>query len=198
MLSRNLKAAQPPKPGEKGASAGFGVNEITRVNTICLSDFTSLAFFCLLTLIAFSAPAIAQSPSPDQIEFFESKVRPILVEHCYKCHSAEADEIEAGLVLDTKAGWETGGDSGPTIVPGNLDESLLVQAIRYDEDVVTGMPPKSKLSDDKIAILERWVSMGAPDPRTGQSAAEVMKAFDLQGRFANHWSWRRDHIATAP
>lgn len=150
----------------------------------------------ILSLVTWSWPVAAQaseteqSPTSDQVAYFESKVRPILVEHCYQCHSAEAEQIEAGLVLDTRSGWKAGGDSGPAIVPGNVDESLLVQAIRYTEDVISGMPPKSKLSDQQIAILEQWVSMGAPDPRNEQSATIAAKTFDLQSRVTEHWCWR--------
>lgn len=136
--------------------------------------------------------SLADTPTEDQVVYFESTVRPILVEHCYGCHSVEAEEIEAGLLLDSKSGWETGGDSGAAIVPGELDESLLIQAIRYEEDVVSGMPPRSKLPQEKIEALEKWVRIGAPDPRlppaTGNGAAA--KEFDLEQRTEEHWSWR--------
>ena len=92
-------------------------------------------------------------------------MRPIFVEHCYQCHSETADEVEAELLLDSKWGWKTGGASGPAIIPGNPDESLVIDAVRYQEDKVTAMPPRSKLPDEDIAILEKWVEMGAPDPQ---------------------------------
>ncbi|MDA9857201.1 PSD1 and planctomycete cytochrome C domain-containing protein [Rubripirellula sp.] len=131
------------------------------------------------------------SITPEQNEFFESKVRPLLVEHCYGCHSIEAEEIEAGLVLDSKWGWETGGESGPAIEPGDVEESLLIEAIRYEEDVVSGMPPRSKLPDAEIEILTKWVAMGAPDPRAKQVPSdEKVSTFNLQSRKAEHWSWR--------
>ncbi len=128
----------------------------------------------------------------EQVEFFESKVRPILVEHCYACHSTGAEDLEAGLVLDSKWGWETGGDSGPAIVPGDLDESLFIHAIRYSEDVVSGMPPRSKLAEEQIEILEHWVEIGAPDPRPKVIAGEHAEAseFDLRQRVEEHWSWK--------
>jgi len=97
--------------------------------------------------------------------FFESKVRPLLVKHCYECHSGE--KTKGGLALDTRAGWEKGGDNGPAIIPGKPEQSLLIKAIRH-EDKSLVMPPKSrgsKLNDADISILVQWLKMGAPDPR---------------------------------
>lgn len=97
--------------------------------------------------------------------FFESKVRPLLVKHCYECHSGE--KTKGGLALDTRAGWEKGGDNGPAIIPGKPEQSHLIKAIRH-EDKSLAMPPKSrggKLHDSDISILVQWVKMGAPDPR---------------------------------
>ena len=154
-------------------------------------------FLCLsiaATLLCAATDATAETPgrelTPEQVEFFESKVRPILVDHCYQCHSANAEDLEASLLLDSKQGWQRGGDSGPAIVPGDVEQSLVIQAIRYQEDVVSGMPPKSKLNDDAIGILEQWVSMGAPDPRTEPNSSAAIEAFDLQSRAESHWSWK--------
>ena len=99
----------------------------------------------------------------DGHDFFEAKVRPLLIERCYECHSHE-QKIKAGLALDSRPGWEKGGDSGPAIVPGQPAESLLLQAVGYaDKDLQ--MPPKEKLPEAEIAILREWIAMGAPDPR---------------------------------
>mgnify|MGYP002382125867 CR=1 FL=1 len=100
---------------------------------------------------------------PDQLNFFEKNIRPVLVEHCYKCHSSQGEKgVKGGLALDTRAGILQGGDSGPVIVPGRPDESLLVEAIGYADEALQ-MPPKGKLSADAIADLRKWVMMGAPD-----------------------------------
>src|SRR5262249_54074008 len=87
-------------------------------------------------------PVAADGPIPsEQLTFFEAKIRPVLIEHCYKCHSATSEKIRGNFVLDTRAGIRKGGDLGEALIPGNLDESLLIQAIRYkDEDLQ--MPPK--------------------------------------------------------
>lgn len=117
-----------------------------------------------------STPEPATAPSPEGIEFFETHVRPVLVDHCYGCHSASAEKIRGDFVVDTRAGWERGGASGkPSVLPGNPGESPLIRAIRH-EDPELAMPPKKKLSDEQIQALETWVKMGAPDPRTGKSA----------------------------
>jgi hypothetical protein len=96
--------------------------------------------------------------------FFESKIRPLLIEHCYDCHASDAERIRGGLVLDTREGWQVGGISGPAIVPGDPDASLLIESIRW-EDEDFQMPPRRKLSDSDISLLEEWVRRGAPDPR---------------------------------
>src|SRR4051812_18560144 len=96
--------------------------------------------------------------------FFESKVRPLLVERCYECHS-EGKKIKGNLRLDTREGWVKGGDSGPAVVPGNLKESPLIEAVEYGNRDLQ-MPPKQKLSAAEIAVFQEWVKVGAPDPRT--------------------------------
>ena len=109
-----------------------------------------------------AAPA-SEIPSPDDMTFFEQRIRPLLVERCYACHS-QGKEIKGGLRLDVRSGWQTGGDTGPAILPGKPDESLLIKAVRYlDGDLK--MPPAGKLGDAELATLEEWVRRGAPDPR---------------------------------
>ncbi|MCX6854731.1 MAG: PSD1 and planctomycete cytochrome C domain-containing protein [Verrucomicrobia bacterium] len=132
----------------------------------------------LITALALTA---SQTRAADAgVEFFESKVRPLLIKRCYECHSAEKKQ-KGGLSLDQRVGWQTGGDSGPALVPGNPDKSLLIEAVRHkDKDLA--MPPKEKLPDGEIATLEQWVKMGAPDPRDGK-VASASKKIDLdEGR----------------
>ncbi|MBT6957042.1 MAG: DUF1553 domain-containing protein [Opitutae bacterium] len=97
-------------------------------------------------------------------EFFEAKIRPVLVQNCYKCHSDQAKKLKAGLYLDRKAGWQQGGENGPVIVPGKPEESRLITAISYKENELR-MPPNSKLSRQILADFEKWIAMGAHDPR---------------------------------
>ena len=137
----------------------------------------------------------AEGPvTPEQLAFFESKIRPVLVS-CYKCHAASSDKIKGELLLDTREGIRKGGDPGAAVVPGNLEESLLIQAIRYKDDDLK-MPPKTKLPDEVIADLERWVAMGAPDPRDGK-APVAAKGIDIEeGR--QFWAFQPPRKSTPP
>lgn len=129
--------------------------------------------------------ARAAEPTKAQIDFFESKVRPVLADNCYKCHSAKAEKVKAGLLLDSREGVLKGGDSGPAIVPGNPDQSLLIKAIRYSDPDLQ-MPPKGdKLSDQQVSDLVSWVKMGAPDPRLATDAQRNWKDPN-----AKHWAWQ--------
>ncbi|MEQ1826327.1 MAG: DUF1553 domain-containing protein [Pirellula sp.] len=115
---------------------------------------------CLL--LGLNAFGQEQEVTPGQLEFFEKKIRPVLVEHCYECHSAGAKILKGGLRVDHRAGLLQGGDSGHAIVLNDPRQSSLIKAIRYQE---IEMPPKGKLPDSVIADFETWIAMGAPDPR---------------------------------
>jgi len=108
--------------------------------------------------------------------YFDSKVLPILQKRCFECHS-HGSKIKGGLALDSRSGWEEGGDNGPAIKPGQLEASLLVKAIRY-VDAEFEMPPKGKLPASEITILEEWVKSGAHDPRSS-GTAKAKKGIDL-------------------
>lgn len=109
------------------------------------------------------------SLSPDKIEFFERKIRPLLVQHCYECHSADAVELKGGLRLDIREGWKVGGESGePVVVPESPEKSLLLHSVRQD-GAASAMPPTGpKLSAEEIGDITRWIQIGAPDPRDGK------------------------------
>jgi hypothetical protein len=120
--------------------------------------------------------------SPGDLEFFESRIRPILSAECYKCHAQDAKKMPGGLLLDRRAGWVRGGDSGAVIVPGDPDGSLLVKMVTHDPDYEP-MPPKSKLKPRQIADLREWVRRGAPDPRLEKIGEDVLESeFDLEER----------------
>src|SRR5437879_5558594 len=124
----------------------------------------------LVLILILNFRAVAGELTPAQMEFFENKIRPILAENCYKCHSLQAEKVKGGLLLDTREGVLKGSESGPVIVPGSPDKSLLIKAVRYTDPDLQ-MPPKGKkLSDSQIADLETWVKMGAPDPRVATLA----------------------------
>jgi len=147
-----------------------------------------------ISLLASSAGAVAASEktaaaaTPDQLKFFESKIRPALAEHCYQCHSTEAKKLKGGLYLDRRDGVFDGGDSGPAVVAGDPDKSILIEAVRYgNED--TAMPPKQKLPAAVIADFEAWVKMGAPWPAE-QGAVARATGPDYQKLKAEHWSYQ--------
>jgi len=121
-------------------------------------DFRGAIF---LVLLATASAAAAQDADR---AFFETKIRPLFEQHCYACHSHAAGEMEGGLALDSRSGWQQGGSLGPALVPGQPDRSLLVRAIRY-ADADLKMPPDGKLSEADIAQLVDWIQRGAPDPR---------------------------------
>jgi len=116
-------------------------------------------------LLAVLALAAAQEAAPDEagIEFFEARVRPLLAERCYGCHSARAEKLKGKLRLDVPAALLKGGDRGPALVPGDPDRSLLIRSVRWADEELR-MPPKKKLAAKEIAILEAWVRRGAPAP----------------------------------
>jgi len=142
-----------------------------------------LAF--LLVLSSLAAPA---ADSPAGHDFFENKIRPLLIEHCLKCHDGAAtDKPKGGLALDTRAGWAKGGEGGPAIIPGQPDRSLFIRAIRYTDKELQ-MPPKGKkLAPQQIALFEEWVRLGAPDPRTGKSSGPPLSDPNV---VKNHWAFQ--------
>ncbi|MBI3876283.1 MAG: PSD1 domain-containing protein [Verrucomicrobia bacterium] len=150
--------------------------------------FTWLAA-AALPLAAITASAQDKPLSPEEQEYFESKIRPAFIEHCHKCHSGDKDaKVKGGLQLDSKAGLLKGGSTGPAVVPGNPEKSLLIKAIRYTDPNLQ-MPPKDKLPDNVVADFEQWIRMGAPDPRTGK-AAGILKSEADKEKAKQHWSFR--------
>ncbi len=132
--------------------------------------------------------AMALADDAAKLDHFEKKIRPVLIAHCYQCHSAaamKADKLKGGLLLDTRAGLVAGGESGPVIVPGKPTESSLLAALRFEE---LEMPPAGKLSDSIIADFEKWLAEGAIDPRAGEAVA-AKKEIDFTAA-RNHWSFR--------
>jgi len=125
----------------------------------------------LATAVIFAwLPAHAQQLSPADQEYFESKIRPILVDYCYDCHGDGA--TKGSLDLSSKAGALAGGSSGPAVVPQDPGKSMIIKRLK---DLGDPMPPAGKdaLPDPLIAELENWIRRGAPDPRTGKSAGVI-------------------------
>jgi hypothetical protein len=151
----------------------------------------TLASFLFAAAVLTMAPPLSAQPADRRgIEFFETKIRPVLVEHCYKCHSEEARKsrkLKADLLLDTKAGVLQGGVSGPALVPGKPAESLLLKALRHEGDLQ--MPRIGKLPAAVISDFETWINLGAPDPRDGKQPAATATEIDW-AKARQYWAFQ--------
>ena len=139
-----------------------------------------LAFFCCVRV------SLAAATPDGGIDFFERQIRPILVEQCYTCHSAQAEKVKGGLRVDTRPALLQGGDSGPALVPGKPDESILIRAVRHESEELR--MPKKKLGAEQVAALEDWVRMGAPDPR--DAATPTQAKSKTVPAASGHWAFQ--------
>lgn len=143
-----------------------------------MKGLTLISPSAILTVGLFYSAGVAQSPNPSEaltpegVEFFEQKIRPVLVEQCYMCHAAEIGEPQGDLLLESRHGLLRGGTRGPAIDREEPDRSLLLRALLYNEKDLK-MPPTGKLSAEVIADFRTWLRMGAPDPRDEPALALV-------------------------
>ena len=154
--------------------------------------------FCrTLALVVFACTTSSVLMADEKTEFFEKRIRPVLIKHCYECHSSASSEPKGGLRLDSRDLSRQGGESGPAVVPGNTKKSLLLDALSHES---FEMPPDKKLPDKVIADFVKWIEIGAPDPRDRPlSATEVgelsWKAILSERR---HWWSLQPVIAVEP
>ncbi|MFT6861694.1 MAG: hypothetical protein ACJAVK_000247 [Akkermansiaceae bacterium] len=141
----------------------------------------------LVCRVLLASGSLAHANDPAGTAYFENHIRPLFIEHCDQCHSADAKKLKANLFLDSRAGWQTGGDSGPAIIPGKPEESLLFHAVSHTNGDLE-MPPKNRLLDSEIEKLKDWIAMGAPDPREGQGKKSSPKINLEKGR--QFWSFK--------
>ncbi len=137
-----------------------------------------MALIMVALIMVVSTTTIAADE--EGVRFFEQKIRPVLVEHCYGCHSVEAQsqkKLQGGLFLDSAAGVAAGGETGPALIKGNAAESLLLKAMKYDG---MEMPPTGRLSDEVIADFAKWIDSGAPDPREGNAPVKLKREINLE------------------
>lgn len=160
-----------------------------------MKSMKSIVPLIIVWILCPTAQAVAADA--EGVQFFEQKIRPVLVQHCYGCHSAEARDakkLQGGLYLDTAAGVLAGGETGPSVVKSKSAESLLLKALKYDG---LEMPPAGKLPDEVIADFAKWIDMGAPDPREGDVPAKPKREINLdEGR--KWWSFQPLHAVTPP
>ena len=141
---------------------------------------------CALLSCAWAQAPVPPQPTAEAFEFFEAKIRPALAKNCYACHSGVTKVAMGGLFLDSREGMRKGGASGPAVVPGKPEESLFIRAIHYDG---RKMPPSGQLPESVIADFEKWVQLGAPDPRETQAAAWKPSTVDIEkGR--KYWAFQ--------
>jgi hypothetical protein len=151
------------------------------VNRLCR---IAVALMLAIPGVAVMADEAPQAADDAELRFFESRVRPVLVKHCYDCHSTEAGTAEGGLRVDSRQAIRQGGENGPAVVPGEPDASLLLKAVSHaDPDLK--MPPKQRLSNTAIADLRRWIETGAPDPRDESDTATAYPRAD-----ADFWAYQ--------
>lgn len=182
-------------PSEKSTQNGFFV-----CGRRLTAGFVAFLFAAILTTAPCRAVDVASdvsdSADPAELEFFEKAVRPLLVTHCFECHSSTSGKLQAGLQVDNLASLLQGGDSGPALVPGDVDGSMIIEAVRYES---YEMPPAGKLADAEIETLQRWVEMGAPWPQESVPAAAATRpTFDLENRKNEHWAWQPPQSVTPP
>ena len=150
-----------------------------------------LLFAALLAIAPLASHAAAPSFTPSSaadLAFFETSVRPLLVERCYECHGDKKQK--GGLRLDSLPGWQTGGDTGAVIIPGDPAKSLLIEAIHYKNEDLQ-MPPKQALSTTEVAILTEWIRRGAPDPRTTVPTSGPPKVSPMTlAQARTHWAFQ--------
>jgi cytochrome c553 len=142
---------------------------------------TRRSLFCVIILGCLKWSMLSQNQlhAQEDVRFFESKIRPVLVKHCYECHSSESGKVRGGLKVDSQDALQRGGDSGPAVVAKSLDQSELYQALLYYDDGLQ-MPPKGKLPQATIDDFRRWILMGAADPRVTAINPNVASAIDIE------------------
>jgi len=148
----------------------------------------------MVVWLGVAGAAWADEPTPEQLEFFEKRIRPVFVERCFECHGEGKDK--GGLRLTSGEAVRKGGDSGPAIVPGKPDESLLIEALGHRGDIK--MPPKEKLPDAQIADFKRWVELGAPWPANQPDAQTEAAKFAITPEQRAFWSFQALREVPAP
>jgi len=153
----------------------------------------------VLSLLPFGALAQDKPPvapvDAEGLEFFEKKIRPVLVDRCYSCHSVDVRKLKGGLRVDSREALLKGGESGAaSVIPGDPEHSQLIKAIRYGKDDELKMPPKGKLAPEVVADFEAWIKRGAPDPRTDKVETKVID----WAKARQHWAFQAPKEPAVP
>ena len=164
-----------------------------------MNPFTLQLTFSIL-LVFGAATSVRANDDRENTAFFESKIRPILIKHCYECHSEQAGEQQGGLLLDRQSGWLQGGDTNKAVIPGEPEASLLIAAVSYESDELQ-MPPDGRLDDDSISLLTRWIKNGAAGPSDDMGETEFSRLGDQEYLFdqaKSHWAFQPVNAKTPP
>ena len=187
-LPVTLRFAAPPLRFQAHACV-FARTFFAAAASLRFQSFTACALLVMLSAWCRSVAAAETVEDRERLEFFEKKIRPVFVEHCYRCHSGEAPELRGELRLDLKAGWQLGGESGqPAVMPGKPEESPLLRSVRHDADLSAMPPGQSKLPAAVIADLATWIKSGAIDPRSGE-LKRPNKAGEWEAEYQRRLSW---------
>jgi len=156
-----------------------------------------LSFIASACFLVYSVVGAEESLTTDELHFFETKIRPVLVRECYGCHSSKAGNVRGGLRLDTKERMLLGGATGPSVVPGDLEESWLYNAITHQDFV---MPPKRKLPQNVLDDFKVWIEMGAPDPRVSvqEDVQAAITPADIKKAKSEFWAYQQPRRMAAP
>ncbi|QDU60394.1 Planctomycete cytochrome C [Planctomycetes bacterium Pan216] len=173
----------------------------TRGDSLTLAGFWGMSrgivVMALLGCLPLAPASGSEKPlSDDDVTFFEQHIRPLLITHCYDCHSEDSGEMAGELLLDRREGWSKGGTGGPAIVPSHPEKSLLMRAVRYTDSELK-MPPEDKLSATEIAHLEEWIRRGAKDPRDQPAPVSEEKSIDVEAGRA-FWAFRSPEKRRVP
>ncbi|MFN5896544.1 MAG: c-type cytochrome domain-containing protein, partial [Planctomyces sp.] len=172
-MHRTTPPLRPVTPADHGRSARIQFR----------ARLGSLATTLFLTVAATCSAQTAPDFSAEHLTFFETQIRPVLVESCYECHSAQSRPLQGGLRLDYRDGLLKGGDTGPAVSLEHPADSTLLKALRHDG---LQMPPKGKLPDKVLADFTTWIRLGLPDPRTSAQPVSTRQIDIAAGR--RHWA----------
>lgn len=155
-----------------------------------MHPFSRTTFLLVCVIFSVLGAEGQAAPPPLELEFFEKRIRPVLSEHCYSCHSAESDRIRGGLRVDSRASLLQGGDTGAAIVPGDPDNSLLIKAVRYTDPDLQMPPRKGRLPDARIADLIHWIRQGAAWPEETSPSALPKRGFTITEQDRSYWAFQ--------
>ncbi len=161
------------------------------------TSWLCIAFLVWTLQLNAQEPPSDQPLRPSDVAFFEAKVRPVLVKHCYDCHSTQSGTAEAELRVDSRAAIRQGGTRGPAVVPLHPEQSLLLSAVMHEQTDLQMPPKEPQLSAEIVADFRKWIELGAPDPRTNDWPT-VEDATQRGQAAREHWAYQTPQLSSPP